>query len=171
MGGMRGLSMLRRLLLLAPKARKVGKEGEQQEKGARDISWMLKIPRITKGITGSGDTNMREWDQEVENNEGVTETEPESELRIATGLADMLLDDEEEQPTLDDQETHSISKLESFTFDQVDGSRVPNPTLEMNDDILEIESKSEPDEEIRDIPRYAEEDSGISEKYHRGHSW
>jgi hypothetical protein len=64
---------------------------------------------------------MGDCDQEVENNRGITETEPEPELEIATGLEDMLLDDEEEQPTLNDQDLPSISQLESCILDQEDG--------------------------------------------------
>jgi hypothetical protein len=40
--------MLRRPLLLAPKAGKMGKERELKEKGARDFSWMMKTRRINK---------------------------------------------------------------------------------------------------------------------------
>jgi hypothetical protein len=79
-----------------------------------------------QGTTRKGSTNMGECDQEVENNRGIAETEPEPELEIATGLEDMLLDDEEEQPTLDDQDLPSISQLESSTLE------VPNPTREIS---------------------------------------
>ena len=34
-----------------------------------------------EGITGPGDTDMGECNQEVENNRGITETEPEPEIR------------------------------------------------------------------------------------------
>jgi hypothetical protein len=92
---------------------------------------MSKNLRINEDITGLGDTNIAERDQEVEHNGGITETEPEPELENATGLEVMLLDDEEEQPKpddqeeqpkLDDQDLHSTSQLESCILDQEDGN-------------------------------------------------
>jgi hypothetical protein len=118
--------VLRRLPLLAPKAGKMGKEGELKAEVK-----MMKTLRINKGITGTGSSNMGECEQEVENNRGMTGTEPEPELEIATGLEVMLLDDEEEQPKpddqeeqpkLDDQDLHSTSQLESCILDQEDGN-------------------------------------------------
>lgn len=129
--GLRELSMLRTPLLLAPKAGKVGKEGELKEKGAERLFVDDENSTNQQGITGTGSSNMGDCDQEVENNRGITETEPEPEREIATGLEDMLLDDEEEQPKpddqeeqpkLDDQDLHSTSQLESCILDQEDGN-------------------------------------------------
>jgi hypothetical protein len=120
-GKMGGLELWGKMVegIIAAEEAAAGAEGGGGEGvgGENGLVVHVEKPTNEEGITGLGYTDMGECDQEVENNREITETEPKLELRIATGLEDMLLDDEEEQPTLDDQDLPSTSQLGSSTLD------------------------------------------------------